>query len=72
MNLFEKKSTDWETLEHWIEETINQIHSLRTHNKELAEKNKELKEGKKTFNEVKKKMEKKIKELIEKLSAIKE
>ena len=72
MDLFEKHSPDWETLEQEIEKSLDLLVKLRAKNEILGEKNRKLKEEKKAFDDIKKKMEKKIIKLIEKLSAIKE
>lgn len=72
MDLFEKHSPDWETLEQEIEKSLDLLVRLRAENEILVEKNRKLKEEKKAFDDIKKKMEKKIIKLIEKLSTIKE
>ncbi|TET25119.1 MAG: hypothetical protein E3J78_00015 [Candidatus Cloacimonadota bacterium] len=70
MDLFDKNSTDWETVEQEIEKAIKLIQELRTEKKSLVEENNKLKEDTITFRKTEKELERRIKELIKKVNAI--
>jgi len=70
MDLFDKNSTDWETVEQEIEEAIKLIQELRAEKKSLVEENNKLKEDTITFRKTEKELERRIKELIKKVNAI--